>query len=691
MSQATNEKFYFSAFDSGFQAGIYVSDARTFDVLYANQLMKDAYPILRDSKAGGLKCYEMFFPGTDSPCENCPHHELLNDSGLTVTHEDYNPWSEEYFRVHYSIVDWDDRPAIFHTLIDISEIRRAEASLQKQINQQLVITEISRMFASVMDLDEVIVKSTQKMIEFLELNAVYIMKTNIEDDYFYLSHSSTKPNYTPIVKPSDRLPIERDKPLYQSFLAGKPWILKDFSMVTSAQRDVFDRSSSTAFIGVPIHYENDIWAMLCCTSQLPNYEWAADDIRFLQTICNIFTSGLERRLREKELIERDRLLEEAKLAAENANRSKSEFLSQMSHEIRTPLNAIIGMTTLIKRGDISKTEREQLTQIDISSNLLLGIINDILDMSKIEANKMTLEAKPFSLDELLHTVHDIVSVRAREKQQQFVLDIDPDIPRFLIGDSLRITQIITNLAYNAVKFSNPGSTIRLRTRALAITHNSATLCFDIIDKGIGMTEEQVSRLFSPFEQANKGIARKYGGSGLGLAIVKSLVDLMSGTVSVVSAPGEGSTFSVQLTLLQCGEGALTQNEVVDIADAVDLSGKCILVAEDVEINRQILIALLEPTNVQIECAENGQIAVDMVDKHPGKYDAILMDVQMPVMDGHTAAKTIREGGYTLPIIAMTANVFKEDVDTALAAGMTAHIAKPIDIDLLLHTLVKYIQ
>jgi signal transduction histidine kinase/CheY-like chemotaxis protein len=511
------------------------------------------------------------------------------------------------------------------------------------------------------------------------------------------------------------------------------------------------------------------------------------------------------------------------------NKHKSIFLANMSHEIRTPMNAIIGMTSIGKTASDSLRKDYCFTKIEDASNHLLGVINDILDMSKIEANKFELAPAEFDLEKMLRRVVNVVNFRIDEKHQKFSVHIDRSIPRMLIGDDQRIAQVITNLLGNAIKFTPEKGSITLAVRLAGKGSDICTLQVSVSDTGIGINQEQQEKIFHSFEQAESSTTRKYGGTGLGLAISKTIVEMMGGNIWVQSKQGKGSTFTFTIQLLRSnnekhtllspeinlsnirimvvdddpdilayfmeitqgfgvicdvatsGEKALqlidqkgsyhiyfidwrmpvmdgiqlvreikkrvTENSIVIMISAVEWSsiadeakeagvdkflskpmfpstiaevineclgvdkrqakksqdteitgifaGKRILLAEDVDINREIVQALLEPTQMVIDCAENGAEAVRMFSEAPLKYDMIFMDIQMPEMDGYDATRRIRAldipAAKTIPIVAMTANVFKEDVERCLEAGMNSHIGKPIDFEEVMHRLHLYLD
>jgi CheY-like chemotaxis protein len=545
-------------------------------------------------------------------------------------------------------------------------------------------------------------------------------------------------------------------------------------------------------------------------------------------------------------------LRDALHKATAASKAKGEFLSNMSHEMRTPMNAIIGMTTIGKNAKDMERKDYALGKIEDASTHLLGVINDVLDMSKIEANKMELSPAEFSFERMLQKVTTVVNFRIEEKQQKFSIRIDKDIPKTLIADDQRLAQVITNLLSNAVKFTPENGSIDLDTRFLEEEKGLCNIQISVSDTGIGISREQQKRLFSSFQQAESNTTRKFGGTGLGLAISKSIVEMMGGKIWIESELGKGSTFTFNVKVkrgatkekqrllhpdvdwsnirimavdddpdilayfldvaqgfgISC-ETAISGNEAISLMkqkggchiyfvdwkmpgmDGIQLArelktkasensvvimisaaewsviendakkagvdkflskplfastiseiinecmgvddyqekemqtvipglfkGYRILLVEDMEINREVVIALLEPTQLEIECAENGLQAVRMFKKDPDKYSLIFMDIQMPEMDGYEATRRIRvieseldaggnfsgdktpgdDGAQSdnmnlrrqIPIIAMTANVFREDIEKCLDAGMDGHVGKPIDIDEVMEKLRTYL-
>jgi signal transduction histidine kinase/CheY-like chemotaxis protein len=381
-------------------------------------------------------------------------------------------------------------------------------------------------------------------------------------------------------------------------------------------------------------------------------------------------------------------------AAELANQAKTDFLSRMSHDIRTPLNAIIGLTSLAK-DDIHDPLRMQddLDKIHTSGAILLELLNDVLDVGRIESGKLSLQTTPFPFAEFLQGIHlmfDDVCVR---RGQTFTIDTNMS-DKVILTDKVRFTQIIANLINNASKFTPPGGWIKFTATCGEITDGLLPCTFVVADNGQGMSPEFQRKMFEAFTQEHNNTGNLEKGSGLGLAIVKKITELMHGTISVHSAPGEGSTFTLQFNFVP-----VTGHAAAEAGAATDLSllqGRRVLLVEDHPLNAQIATRMLEKQKMLVETAENGVVAVEKFRQSaPGYYDAILMDIRMPVLDGHAAAQQIRTlpkaDARTVPIIAMTADAFDGDVRRSLASGMNAHLNKPIDTEELYRTLAKFLQ
>ncbi|MDR2931698.1 MAG: response regulator [Oscillospiraceae bacterium] len=390
---------------------------------------------------------------------------------------------------------------------------------------------------------------------------------------------------------------------------------------------------------------------------------------------------------------------EALLLSEAANVAQRDFLSHMSHEMRTPMNAVIGMTNIARKSNDPGKIQNYLEKIDNAANHLLGVINNVLDMSKIEAGKLELSETSFSFRKMLNRAAAVACFKIDEKRQTFMMEVDEDVPDYVTADCQRLTQVVTNLLSNANKFTPLNGSIQLRVNRLAGEGAACRLRIEVRDSGIGISREQQAKLFRSFAQADSSISRKYGGTGLGLVISRQIIEQMHGKIWIESELGHGASFifEIEVKLCPAGEGEPESAAETGREEPEDnvFSGKRILLAEDVEINREIVLALLEPMRMEIDCAENGAEAVRIFSAAPEKYGMIFMDVQMPEMDGYEATRRIRslEAGNAkaIPIIAMTANVFKEDIERCLAAGMNGHVGKPLDFDEVLGQLRNWLR
>ncbi|MDR2717410.1 MAG: response regulator, partial [Treponema sp.] len=576
-----------------------------------------------------------------------------------------------------------------------------------------------------------------------------------------------------------------------------------------------------AVIGAPLYVEGRLWGVMCVEQGSLPRKWTENEKGFVALTASTIAGVIMRDIYNTRL-------KKALHRATEASKAKSEFLSNMSHEMRTPLNAIIGMTTIGKNAKDMERKDYALDKIEDASTHLLGVINDVLDMSKIEANMLELSPDEFNFEKMLQKVVAVINFRIEEKQQKLTIHIDKTIPQTIIADDQRLAQVVANLLSNAVKFTPEKGSITLDARCIGEENSLYTIQISVSDTGIGISGEQQKHLFSSFQQAESSTTRKYGGTGLGLAISKSIVEMMGGKIWIQSDTGKGSTFAFTIQAQRgvrekqrllaadvnwsnvrimavdddpdilnyfrdmaqdfgvlcdtalSGKEALalverngcyhvyfvdwkmpvmdgiqlahelkthaSGNSVVIMISAAEWStiadeakkagvdkflskplfsstiaeiineclgmdrqqaeetqtdinglfaGRRVLLVEDVEINREVVLALLEPTQIEIDCAENGKEAVRMFSETPARYELIFMDVQMPEMDGYEATRRIRAldvpTAKSIPIIAMTANVFREDIERCLSAGMNSHIGKPLDFYDLLEKLHTYLS
>ncbi len=377
--------------------------------------------------------------------------------------------------------------------------------------------------------------------------------------------------------------------------------------------------------------------------------------------------------------------------AQKASKAKSEFLSRMSHEIRTPMNAIMGMTQIASATEDMEKIKNCIQKTNTAAQQLLSMVNDVLDMSKIEEGKLILYEDAFDLRATIQDVCGVLEVKAYEKKQRFRVALSPGLPMQIVSDEMRLSQVITNLLSNAVKFTPEGGRITLMADSKPQGNHAILLSIRVSDTGIGIAKESIDSLFLPFEQGDGSTSRKYGGSGLGLAICKSIADLMQGTITVQSQINQGSVFTFTVPV-KLGNAAENQGRLNAKVQIPDWAGKRLLLCEDVDINAEIACALLEESHIEIVHVKDGLEAVQRFNDDSQGFDLILMDIQMPCMDGLHATRAIRQTpkGQKVPIIAMTANAFKEDVAQSLEAGMNGHIPKPIDYKMLINTLAVHL-
>ena len=715
----------------------------------------------------------------------------------------------------------------FAIMIYFVDLRKQHEMISALTERDRLLSTLNKMSVILMSSDKDIFAVLHDAITELGVGAnvdiAYIMKNQEIDGTLCCSdiaHWTTLETPDPLVN----IPYDMFIPTWRSTIAkgkilnsGKGEAYRDRAVIPRAAPDV-----KVALV-IPLFIKGAFWGMVGLSRFNEDSPFIKAEEDLLQSAAILIASAILRASMTEDLLEANR-------AAIAGTRAKTDFLSRMSHEIRTPMNAIIGMTTIAQKASDMKRVQYCLKQIENSSRQLLGIINDVLDMSKIEANKLEILSEEFGFEDMIQHVVNVVQIKMDEKGQEFHVNIENAFTRMIISDELRLSQVLINLLTNAVKFTPDCGKISLLTRQTPIDADTARLHIEVADTGIGITAEQKPRLFHLFEQAENNTTRKYGGTGLGLSISKSIVNLMGGDIWVEDNPGGGSRFVFEIVIqwgkvyradklpkglrsdlrilvvdddvetldyfesilesfsLACDkaesgaeavdlvkareregspydlvfldwkmpgmDGCETAREIkrsicgnpiiimISLADqnevgaalasigitrflpkpilpsslynaiitslgyeqrsagrdegvipSYDWSGKMLLLAEDVEVNREVVAGILEDTGVTIECAENGTRAVEMFAERA--YDIVLMDIQMPVMDGFDATRAIRRlkkaNAASCPIIAMTANAFKEDVYDCLAAGMNGHIAKPIDVERLFSTLAEYLS
>ena len=632
----------------------------------------------------------------------------------------------------------DDEVIVLHSgcLLLANMIMNNENNIiiDTRMHQQELMSDISRSFISREPMEKVIHESLRQMGKFMNVCRVLIAKMDEEGEGSRIVNTWLA---------SERwIPKSANSGIRELVREAFPKTIPVTGFLTALCCNNIDNEYSgrykrfkeidiKSFIWAPVYVEGNLWGLLSVEDCQNERQWTESDVQLVGSVSSAISGAVSRDKIDSERIE---AMEQAFRNSE----AKGHFLANMSHEMRTPMNAIIGMTAIGKNSaDINKKDYA-FGKIEDASTHLLGVINDVLDMSKIEANKLELSFVNFNFERMLEKVLSVISFRIDEKKQVFSYEVDKNIPPILYGDDQRLAQVITNLLSNAAKFTPDKGSIRLKAVHAGLSGDVHTIQIEVSDSGIGISAEQQERLFNSFEQAESNTSRKFGGTGLGLAISKRIVELMGGRIWIDSEPGKGATFGFTI---EAKEGELQDSgsaHSLSTSD-VDFSPYTVLLAEDVEINREILLTLLEPTKLNIECAFDGREAVEKYSANPGKYDLILMDIHMPEVDGYDATRKIRaleaaregtvgsggisgsrgignhrmefpkppdenalsftegkthklelEGLKGIPILAMTANVFREDIEKCYNAGMNDHLSKPLDMEDVMKKLRMYL-
>lgn len=716
----------------------------------------------------------------------------------------------------------DELVGVATIMRDICDIVKSEKILKDQLRQQKFISSFLMNITTINDFCSLIQNLLKLISTLLKADNVLIYKDNVDTKIFSCEYASTSNDaYQHKYKIMD----------YKNDINAYAKYMKESFLLTlhSSEQPKFIPLGTKKSLLMAIRVANEYFGALYCGVYENQPEWSEGDLNLVKIAVRMLAGAFSRNNSQKKLTE-------TMHRAEEASRAKSDFLSRMSHEIRTPMNAIIGMAKIGRQTKNNEKMLYCLDKINDASRHLLGLINDILDMSKIEANKLELFEEPFNFEKMLENICNVIAVKAEEKKINLVVNVAHTVPNEVVGDELRLSQVLTNLLSNAVKFTPDLGSVYLNVRVESeCGENGKIFYMEVRDTGIGIPPEQINKLFTIFEQAEGSIARRFGGTGLGLAISKKIVELMGGRIGVASAPGKGSCFyftaklahadmqdnhkparraayaglrilvinnsrddrdyfknvmneweipcdfanggdkgmmlakqateagniydaifighnsdwgstialarkikavmnhslvivieptSSTETADKCVVGdsispiirrPIFLSNILDILDGIVFSNnalhtcdkndaensqrstfsRCrILLVDDIEINREIAAALLEDTKIAIDCAEDGREAIHMFNNNQEGYDIILMDVQMPVLDGLEATTLIRALGTakasSVPIIAMTANAFKEDVEACRRAGMSDHISKPIDPSDLLMKISKYL-
>ena len=690
--------------------GCYLCD-RDFNIIDCNEACVKLFE-LRDKQEYKDKFFELspeFQPDGQRSVEKV--NMLLNKAfaeGYTVfewVHRTYDgntlPVEITFVRVKY-----EDDYVVSGYMRDLREHKKMMTEIEKGRLLLDTVNSVSVILfkSEINSFENDILKSMGMLAKVVKADRVYIWKNFIKNDSLHC---------TQIYEWSEGAEAQQGKDFaadtsYDIFAPETKVLLSQDKVINGIVKNMsaeakrmFEPQGIISVILAPVFLQDQFWGFVGLDDCHKERIFTANEEKALRSAGLAMVSAITRFEQEIQIRDTNNRLEEALEQALSASRAKSNFLSTVSHEMRTPMNAIIGMTAIAKNEKLSEQKNHALDKVEKASRHLLGIINDVLDMSKIEANKLELRQADVDLKNLLQKVSSFVALRIDEKQQRFSINLDDNVPNFYIGDDQALSQVITNLLSNAVIYTPAEGEISLNISLIEEKDGVCELRFIVADNGIGISPDQQEKLFLMFEQADSGDRRKYGGTGLGLTISKRLVELMDGTILIESELGKGSKFIFTVKLLKAEEKPEITAGEAESPGGISTEqqnnkylGKNLLIAEDIEINSEILIALLEGTGLAIDVAINGKEALEMVEANPDLYDFIFMDIQMPVMDGIEATRRIRalpaENCKKMPIVAMTAGVFKEDIKCCLEAGMDDHISKPIDINIVFEKLQKYL-
>jgi signal transduction histidine kinase len=710
LTEAENERDMYRKILSGLNIHILLTDSADDSVIFANDKIRNDYSVEVDPI--GKKCYEVFARRNER-CDFCSLHRLLSHPGENYTWDEQLPdITDGRFRNYDSLIEWNGKLMHLEQGVDITDLKRSEEILLTKLEQQNLFSRMAESFLYSNDIESQIYGVLKASGKFLEIDRVFLVRLSsslagLDYEACYYSESGFKPT----TRPANQHAGHDMETLSKAFVKGnqKNIICEDVRQ-SNEYKSLFE-DGIYGFITVPIFVSGEFYGYLRFERCKPENEPDTINIvnkdnksnlkkeeqhlhknaSFCELIGGLINNALLLKFNQAELIN-------AKSRAEESARAKSTFLANMSHEIRTPLNAIIGMGNLAASYDDKDKIMECINKVNISALHLLGVINDILDMSKIDAGKLEISPIDFNISTLIEQVTTLIQVKADEKEQNFTVTVADDVPRSVNSDMQRLSQVLINLLSNAVKFTPEGGRVSLDVDYKGESGGKHILGFVVTDTGIGIAPEQQKGLFRPFAQADDSISRKYGGTGLGLTISKRIVEMLGGDIALTSEAGLGSMFSFTIKAAPADMNFSEKtNDDLTISDINGIfEGKKILLAEDIEINRMVIEGLLETSGVIIDEASDGREAVDKFIAAQGGYNLIFMDVHMPDVNGLEATRMIRgldniANAKTIPIVAMTASVFKEDVESCLAAGMNDHIGKPIEISALIKKMKNFLK
>ena len=653
----------------------YIVDIEKYELIYLTPAGMKAYGLEKKEDYVGKKCYKLL-QGLDAPCPFCTNDQLR--VGEHLRWDFYNKSLNKWFTLDDTLVILDGKKCRVETATDKTEIFQ----LSNRLSVETTLVKCLNTLVTTDNLNDGIQSFLEIVGTYYGANRSYVFDIDWENQVIHNTFEWCKEGVSAEIENLQNIPIEVVDGWIKKFKTMGEFYITSLSEDTDPNSDeyrILAEQGIESLIATPLIKNGNIVGFL----GVDDPRQKTDDITLLRSASNIMMIEIEK---HRMTIELERALQ----LANEANNAKSNFLFNMSHDIRTPMNAVTGFIRIAMDNAQNPKVIDSLKKADLSSRHMLSILNDVLDMSRIESGKMEFQKQDIIPEEHIRNIEAMYRQSMEDKNIEFEVSYN-NLPEMVFTDETRISQVIGNLLSNATKFTPAGGKVFFETTFHG-TDNNGKYCFEIHikDTGIGISKEFLEKVFEPFEREKSSTVSGIKGTGIGLSLAKRIAEAMEGSLTVTSIQGEGADFI--FTFKTEPPKKLTPNADSHLEkQMIDFTGKRILLVEDIDLNREIAIEILSCEGFLVDEAENGAIAVDILEKtEPGYYDCVLMDIQMPIMDGYTATKKIRsfQTPYltTLPIVAMTANAFAEDRKQAFDSGMNGHIAKPIDIPNLLDVL-----
>ena len=657
----------------------YIVDMEKYELIYLTRAGMQAYGLEKAEDYVGKKCYKLL-QGLEEPCPFCTNERLK--VGEHLRWEFHNEKLDRWFTLDDTMVVLNGRKCRVETATDTTEVVR----LSNQLSMENVLMKCLNMLVTAEDINAGVQSFLETMGRYYDANRAYVFEFDLEKQELSNTFEWCKAGVTAEIDKLQNLPLDCVDDWIKTFKSVGAFYISsldaDVDKDTEAYR-LLEMQGIESLIATPLLKKGEIVGFIGVDDPTQKIH----DVSLLRSCADIMMIELEKHRMTAEL---ERALQEAK----DANNAKSFFLFNMSHDIRTPMNAVTGFIRIAREHAIDPRVIDALNKAELSSHHMLSILNDVLDMSRIESGKMELQHKSMSPVEHIKSIEAMYRQAMEDKGIKFQVEWE-NLPERVSVDGTRIVQVIGNLLSNATKYTHRGGKVLFQSRCNG-TDEKGRYCLEVHvkDTGIGMSEEFQKKVFEPFERERSSTVSGIQGTGIGLALAKRIAEAIDGDLTVSSVKGDGSEF---IFTFKADPAEQTKEDVeIELEEKiVDFTGKRILLVEDIDLNREIAVEILSSEGFEVEEAEDGSVAVEMLKKaKPGYYDCVLMDIQMPIMDGYEATRVIRAFEETqmanVPIVAMTANAFEEDRKRAFEAGMNGHVAKPIDIDDLLKALSNVI-